>query len=41
MNPMLRSSPARHAVRVPVLWGLALGAVQTASPLILRWLEPA
>ena len=24
-----------------MLWGLALGAVQAASPLILRWLEAA
>jgi hypothetical protein len=41
MKLVPQSSPARHALRVPVLWGLALGAVQAASPLILRWLEPA
>jgi hypothetical protein len=33
--------PERHALRGPVLWGLALGAVQAASPLILQWIEPA
>lgn len=31
----------RHSLKGPVLWGLALGAVQAASPLIVRWLEPA
>ena len=41
MNPIPQSSRERHTFRVPVLWGLALGAVQAASPLILRWLEPA
>ncbi len=34
-------SPERHSLRAPVLWGLALGAVQAASPLILQWIEPA
>ena len=29
------------AVRAPVLWGLLFGALQAASPLALRWLEPA
>ena len=33
--------PERQSLHGPVLWGLALGAVQAASPLILRWLEPA
>jgi hypothetical protein len=33
--------PQRHSLRGPVLWGLALGAVQAASPLILQWVEPA
>jgi len=38
--PML--TPQReHSVRVPVLWGLAFGAVQAASPLALRWLDQA
>ena len=41
MNPMPHRSLERHALQGPVLWGLALGAVQAASPLILRWLEPA
>jgi hypothetical protein len=41
MNPMRLSSPERRSLQGPVLWGLALGAVQAASPLILRWLEPA
>ena len=36
-----QESPERHSLRGPVLWGLALGAVQAASPLFLRWVEPA
>ena len=41
------TSPQPHAcvvarpLRVPVLWGLAFGAIQAASPLALRWLDPA
>lgn len=35
------SSAERHSLAGPVKWGLAIGAVQAASPLILRWLEPA
>jgi hypothetical protein len=31
----------RSELRAPVLWGLAIGAVQAASPLILQWIEPA
>jgi len=27
--------------RAPVLWGLAVGAIQAASPLALRWLDQA
>lgn len=27
--------------RAPIGWGLVFGAVQAASPLLLRWLEPA
>jgi len=27
--------------RTPVLWGLAVGAIQAASPLALRWLDQA
>ena len=41
MNLMRLSPPDRHSLQAPVLWGLALGAVQAASPLILRWLEAA
>jgi hypothetical protein len=33
--------PERQSLQSPVLWGLAIGAVQAASPLVLRWLEPA
>ena len=36
-----QSSPERVSLRGPVRWGLALGAVQAASPLIFQWLEPA
>jgi hypothetical protein len=36
-----QSSPERVSLRGPVRWGLALGAVQAASPLLFRWLEPA
>jgi hypothetical protein len=36
-----RSSPERVSLRGPVLWGLALGAIQAASPVIFQWLEPA
>lgn len=25
----------------PIMWGLLVGAIQAASPLVLRWLEPA
>ena len=35
------SSSERHSLRGPVRWGLALGAVQAASPLLFAWLEPA
>jgi hypothetical protein len=35
------SSPERVSLRGPVRWGLALGAVQAASPVIFWWLEPA
>ena len=41
MNPERQSSPELHSLRGPVLWGLAVGAIQAASPLIVRWLEPA
>ena len=38
---VMQRVPERQSLQGPVLWGLALGAVQAASPLILRWLEPA
>jgi hypothetical protein len=31
----------KQPIRVPVLWGLAFGAIQAASPLALRWLDQA
>jgi hypothetical protein len=34
-------SPEQQSLRGPVLWGLAIGAVQAASPLIFQWIEPA
>ena len=30
-----------HPLRRPVLWGMAVGVVQAASPLVIYWLEPA
>src|SRR5690242_15349520 len=34
-------TPQEQSIRVPVLWGLAFGAIQAASPLALRWLDQA
>jgi hypothetical protein len=31
----------RRPIRTPVMWGLVFGAIQAASPLVRRWLEPA
>jgi hypothetical protein len=31
----------KHRIPLPILWGLVFGAAQAASPLGLRWLEPA
>src|SRR2546430_17205656 len=31
----------RRSVRTPVLWGLLIGAIQAASPLIVWWLNSA
>jgi hypothetical protein len=31
----------QQSIRVPVLWGLAFGTIQAASPLALRWLDQA
>ena len=44
MTPIPAPTPtprAGQSVRVPVLWGLAFGAIQAASPLALRWLDQA
>ena len=35
------TSQWQQSIRVPVLWGLAFGAIQAASPLALRWLDQA
>jgi hypothetical protein len=32
---------AGQSIRVPVLWGLAFGAIQASSPLALWWLDQA
>ena len=37
----VQESPERHSLRGPVVWGLAFGAAQAASPLFLRWIQPA
>jgi hypothetical protein len=34
-------APAPPSLRAPVLWGLAVGVVQAASPVAFWWLEPA
>ena len=41
MTVMQQSAPERHSLRGPVRWGLALGVVQAASPVVFAWLEPA
>lgn len=41
-TPTPTLTPQRpKSIRVPVLWGLAFGAIQAASPLALRWLDQA
>jgi hypothetical protein len=37
----LHTPRARSSLRVPILWGFVFGAIQVASPLGFRWLEPA
>jgi hypothetical protein len=32
---------AKRALRMPVIWGLVVGAIQAASPLALWWLDAA
>ena len=44
MTPTTTATPTPHwqqSIRAPVLWGLAFGAIQAASPLALRWLDQA
>src|SRR5689334_16021387 len=41
-TPMSAPAPQREqSIRTPILWGLAFGAIQAASPLALRWLDQA
>ncbi len=41
-TPMPAPAPQREqSIRAPVLWGLAFGAIQAASPLALWWLDQA
>ena len=41
-TPTPTPTPQREqSIRAPVLWGLAFGAIQAASPLALRWLDQA
>jgi hypothetical protein len=37
----VRSAHGERSLRVPVLWGFAVGVIQAASPLGFGWLEPA
>jgi hypothetical protein len=40
--PAAALTPQREqSIRVPILWGLAFGAIQAASPLALWWLDQA
>ena len=44
MTPIPAPTPTpqrEQSIRVPVLWGLAFGAIQAASPLALWWLDQA
>jgi len=40
-TPTLTPTPREQSIRVPVLWGLAFGAIQAASPLAIWWLDQA
>jgi len=41
-TPTPTPTPQREqSIRVPVLWGLAFGAIQAASPLVIWWLDQA
>jgi hypothetical protein len=33
--------PTRPSLRVPVLWGLVVGAANAAAPIVFGWLEPS
>jgi hypothetical protein len=44
MTPTTTPTPTpqwQQSIRAPVLCGLAFGAIQAASPLVLRWLDQA
>ena len=44
MTPIPAPTPTaqrEQSIRVPVLWGLAFGAIQAASPLAFWWLDQA
>jgi hypothetical protein len=41
MTHTLTPTPREQSIRVPVLWGLAFGAIQAASPLAIWWLDQA
>ena len=32
---------ARHPLRTPVAWGVVVGGIQAALPLVFGWLDPA
>jgi hypothetical protein len=38
---MITRAALKASQRAPIGWGLVFGAIQAASPLALRWLEPA
>jgi hypothetical protein len=40
-RPPADMSPVHRSLRTPVIWGLVLGAIQTASPLAFWWLPAA
>ena len=40
-TPMPAAPQREQSIRAPVLWGLAFGAIQAASPLALWWLDQA
>ena len=42
MTPAATPNPlAGRSLRAPILWGVAVGVIQAASPLGLWWLDPA